>query len=614
MSLVKIIIIFADVTMPSSLFVLFFAVTFASCHLFPADRRTMSQSNPWRTKYINERFREQKSISQLRTRDRQPRSVSTVKVFDFSDDGDLEMDSNGEYTSATLEAGPVPEAFTICSAVMVQAWTTDFEAGDMFALLREVDNSTSYPLKWLGVTLVAWDENSQYEVHFRPKTYYSKTTPAFFPLQWTRACLSLDSVAGKLKMVVDGQLLVEEEYKREEDKGRPANLSLRLGVHIDSSGLFAEEYPLKIADMNIFKSALSVERMIGQTTAGGEECGAPGDLVNWEEAEWTLHSQAKVIEVDREWEGPCRRESQVQVFTADFEYHHDCMDHCQKISNGHSPPVTTKDEWENLTREVELITRDISSLPYMWLSATEGDKDSKLAKLDHWNDTELVNDEIKNLEATETIWRDFYTGQRLENWTKPYYSDHDRRYEDTYNCMLAYTDEPWEESWYEWQCYSYDKSCPCSYPTQPLLRLRGLCSSLIDNLYSPKQLPDNPGNMIILGQLRTRIEYNDTEGQWILTDAKHKVSASSRATKLSYVLGKHKWTISNDAFECNEGKPYATMLKLTGCAEDEFTCNDGQCVKMEERCNQEPDCRDKSDERGCQIIIVEEGYNKTFLP
>ena len=256
----------------------------------------MPQSNPWRTKYLDERFREQKSISQSRTRDRQPRSVSTVKVLDFFDDSDLELDSNGEYTSATLEAGPVPEAFTICSAVMVQAWTTDFEAGDMFALLREIDNSTSYPLKWLGVTLVAWDENSQYEVHFRPKTYYSKTTPAFFPLQWTRACLSLDSVAGKLKMVVDGQLLVEEEYKREEDKGRPANLSLRLGVHIDSSGLFAEEYPLKIADMNIFKSALSVERMIGQTTAGGEECGAPGDLVSWEEAEWTLHSQAKVIQ------------------------------------------------------------------------------------------------------------------------------------------------------------------------------------------------------------------------------------------------------------------------------------------------------------------------------
>ena len=55
---------------------------------------------------------------------------------------------------------------------------------------------------------------------------------------------------------------------------------------------------------------MSLEKMIAQKTAGGEECETAGDLVSWEEAEWTLHSQAiEVIEVDREWEGPCRRES-----------------------------------------------------------------------------------------------------------------------------------------------------------------------------------------------------------------------------------------------------------------------------------------------------------------
>ena len=67
--------------------------------------------------------------------------------------------------------------------------------------------------------------------------------------------------------------------------------------------------------------------------------------------------------------------------------------------------------------------------------------------------------------------------------------------------------------WNEWQCHSLPRGCPCSYPTQPLLRLRGLCSPLPDWDYSPKQLPDNPGNMIILGQYTTRIEYNDTTTQ-----------------------------------------------------------------------------------------------------
>ena len=35
----------------------------------------------------------------------------------------------------------------------------------------------------------------------------------------------------------------------------------------------------------------------------------------------------------------------------------------------------------------------------------------------------------------KTVWRDFYTGQRLENWTMPYYSSsEDTTYDDTYNC------------------------------------------------------------------------------------------------------------------------------------------------------------------------------------
>ena len=226
----------------------------------------------------------------------------------------------------------------------------------------------------------------------------------------------------------------------------------------------------------------------------------------------------------------------------------------------------------------------------------------------------------------ETIWRDFYTGQRISNWTKPYYLfiQKDARMGDGYNCMIALTNKRWESSWLEWQCKYYDQSCPCTYPTQPSLRLRGLCrSSLITNQHlSLKQLPENPGNMIIVGQYTTRIGYNDKTGQWVLNDTKSEVTASSRATKLSYLLGKHEWTISNDNHKCGEGKPYTTILKLTGCAEDEFTCDNGQCIKMERRCDQvtkdskELNCRDRSDEKGCKLLFLKdgEGYNKRIPP
>ena len=243
-----------------------------------------------------------------RNPDRQQRSVSSqgnpnemLKVLDFSEDVDHEPDSNGEYTSATLEAGPLPESFTICSAFMVEAWTTEFTSANMFTLLDHF----GYP--WGSINLFAASSFTEYEVWLGPVSFSKQTGTVFYPLQWTRACVSFDSVASKVTRVVDEQLLGEEEYKREEDKNRPANLSLVLGFN----GL-NREYTGRVSEFNIFNSSLSEERMIAQTTAGGEECGAPGDLVNLEEAEWTLHSQIKVIKVGRDPAGGNQRSRDTQ--------------------------------------------------------------------------------------------------------------------------------------------------------------------------------------------------------------------------------------------------------------------------------------------------------------
>ena len=234
-------------------------------------------------------------------------SPTMMKVLDFSADNDHQPDSNGEFTSATLDAGALPESFTICSAFMVEAWI-EFQSAPMF-VLPGVDGGN-----WGQINLFAAKSYTEYDVYLGPVFFVKQTETVFFPLQWTRACLSLDSDAGKVILVVDGQLLGEEEYRKEEEEFRPANLSLVLGY-----SSYPAEYSVKIANLNVFDSSLSLEKMIVLTMAGEEECGITGNLVSWEEAEWTLHSQAKVIEVDKEWEGHCRKESKVQVFITDFK-------------------------------------------------------------------------------------------------------------------------------------------------------------------------------------------------------------------------------------------------------------------------------------------------------
>ena len=78
----------------------------------------------------------------------------------------------------------------------------------------------------------------------------------------------------------------------------------------------------------------------------------------------------------------------------------------------------------------------------------------------------------------------------------------------------------------------------------------------------------------------------------------------SRTSFDSLMLGKSTWLIQQDSRACNNRQPYSTTLKLTGCNEDEFTCSDGQCIDISQRCDQINTCRDKSDEEDCQGDIA----------
>ena len=182
------------------------------------------------------------------------------------------------------------------------------------------------------------------------------------------------------------------------------------------------------------------------TQGGGEECGEGGDYVSWEEEDWQLTSQARV-EIVGELEKPCRPDSKVTVYTADFQDHSvatnpeersGCMEHCQKLGNGmRSPPVGTLAEWDWLRKEVHAITPDISVFNRIWLSVTD--------------------------EKVESQWMDpYWTGYTINpNVTLPWmfgYRD-TKHWRDT-NCIHWWTTMLDRKCWEEASCNSYDIACP----------------------------------------------------------------------------------------------------------------------------------------------------------
>ena len=512
-----------------------------------------------------------------------------IAVINFSDDNDGLPDSSGEYTKASLTRTKrdTPRNFTICVAYMIKVWNTDSTVVDLFTF----NKLRTFPFSG-QIRMRATDTYTQFEVSFGGIDFDVRNSDILFPLTWTRVCLSYDQ-AGRVDLVVNGEILKNETllYLKGDFAILPSYLDIELGNGQHSSGSMLE-YTGMISQLNIFSSRLSTERLVALTM---EECSAAGDYVSWEDEDWKLHSHAR-IEMVGELEEPCRKESKVNVYTAVFKRHQDCMMHCQKLGQGRSPPLRTYEEWKWLMDEIYTITGHpdnpgYRSIANVWLAATD--------------------------EELEGEWKDPYTGEIIDKHSRSFTTKgwDDKEGRDR-NCLEYQTNNGDLLGWNELQCESPYQACPCQYRQQPLLLLKGLCrESMLDTQFTPKQKVIPPIDVILVGKRTTQIQYNDSSGQWILTDAVSSVTAVSEATKVSYVLGKHRWTVSNDVFSCNKGQPYSTLLMLSGCNPDgEFTCDDGQCITMEQRCNQIPNCRDDSDELGCQLLVVKDGYNMKIPP
>ena len=373
---------------------------------------------------------------------------SPLKVFDFSLDDDMKLDVENEYTQASLKVD-IPSSFTICTSFMVESWS-EYNVADVFNLDSNddlIDRNV-----WLTASMFAGPAFTKFTIRSSEGRLIGKSR-IFYPHQWTTICFSFDKDSYLARLVVDGYELIEKVMRVPQ---RPRNLTLILGLNGDSV-----EMTGRTTNLNIFPSALSVTRMKKLTEAGSRECGAPGGFLSWEEAEWTLHSKARVIEVEGTLEGPCRRQSKVQVYPMlGYQGQSTCMELCQKFG-GQSPSVKTLNSWEYLHKEFQYLSPGPRNLPeYIWLSATE-------VRQENWP---------KSIQAEEGKWRDYYTGHELANFSKPWLSSNGDAEEGEHsNCIFFQPQSFLKRSWREWQCQAENLGCPCSFKTPPLLRLRGSC-------------------------------------------------------------------------------------------------------------------------------------------
>ena len=149
-------------TLPSTLLSLLLSLSLVSGNLISDDRtiRRPGKDEPEEGRKILIRNRQQRS-----------ETLITLKALDFSDDSDHEKDSNGEFTKATLNAGPLPESFTICAAYTADNWTT-------FASIRfssiKLSLLTDVGKTWGYVNLFSAETYTQYTIRLGSLLFVKK--------------------------------------------------------------------------------------------------------------------------------------------------------------------------------------------------------------------------------------------------------------------------------------------------------------------------------------------------------------------------------------------------------------------------------------------------------
>ena len=144
--------------------------------------------------------------------------------------------------------------------------------------------------------------------------------------------------------------------------------------------------------------------------------------------------------------------------------------------------------------------------------------------------------------------------------------------------------------------------------------VRGLCKkALFSQVYM--YTIDKLGAILYLGEKTSTISF-DTESQmWVWFDNKDNRSiATSASSYQSLLIGVHTFDFSGVVQDKCFKDGIVRRLKFTTCKTGQFTCDDGLCISIEQRCDQITHCSDISDEENCKIIHLESRYKKNIAP
>ena len=147
----------------------------------------------------------------------------------------------------------------------------------------------------------------------------------------------------------------------------------------------------------------------------------------------------------------------------------------------------------------------------------------------------------------------------------------------------------------------------CKFERKISIGLSGLCyaSSVDRKFFIQKQLNGSTERYgTFVGITGWILYYDKLEKTWKIIHKNFPQNTLKMLGSSRRPFGKYKWKVG--AYVCAQGNTAHLELQLSNCDSDQFTCNDGTCIPLGNRCDKKPDCKDVSDEKQCKIVALDQ--------
>ncbi|ROT78797.1 putative glycine receptor subunit alpha-4 isoform X3 [Penaeus vannamei] len=403
--------------------------------------------------------------------------------------------------------------------------------------------------------------------------------------QWAHFCISFHHPTGEWKIYLDGEMTDKGAFPMTSESlvGSGAYI---IGQEQDSFGggfQRDQSFSGEITQLNFWSRVLD-EGTIRKFASCAEE--EAGDALAWDSQVWDVYG--KVRWMVRQKDDICQQQKRSFTIFPDRFSLSEALHLCQVVGGIIAVPQTDEENaWLYNESKIHDAYCSGGQSSYLWLGANDEKVERQWV---YWGTGEPI--------PWESKWRgDGPNGGTVEN------------------CLVLLSGT-FPGRWSDIACLdTYSFCVPCEFETRTSIYLKGpaMCEGSPFNLQY--MLGDSVGGRpALVGFLHTDIFWDQERGSWVMRSLKDSdaVATWTPIQEGMYPFGNQEWHLETEV--CGIPSGGTVNLTLSVCGAGMFTCNDGRCISLKQRCDLRVDCADQSDESRCSIVDLPEGYHIAIPP